>query len=197
LPGRFSYIDRDALRRIAMNRTDHVCLMARYNEWMNANLYKAAMSLPSEEIVADRQAFFGSILGTLNHLVVADTMWLQRFATHPANYSVLDAVRNVPTPVSLNQLLYANIQSLAIHRQSLDQTITAWAHSITERDLDHVLHYANTKGVVSEKNFFSLVMHFFNHHAHHRGQATTLLFQAGVDVGVTDLLAIIRNEGIA
>ncbi|MEK7877983.1 MAG: DinB family protein, partial [Pseudomonadota bacterium] len=57
--------------------------------------------------------------------------------------------------------------------------------------------YANMKGIVSNKRFSSLVMHFFNHQTHHRGQATTLLFQAGQDVGVTDLLAVIPNEGNA
>lgn len=180
-----------------MSRTDHIRLMAQYNEWMNTKLYEAAMSLPGEELIANRKAFFGSILGTLNHLVVGDTIWLKRFATHPANYSALELVRNLQTPASLDQILHTNIQSLSTHRRSLDQVITEWARSITDHDLDHVLHYANTKGVVADKNFFSLVMHFFNHQTHHRGQATTLLSQAGVDVGVTDLLSLIPNETVA
>jgi len=49
--------------------------------------------------------------------------------------------------------------------------------------------------VASRRNFAALVQHFFNHQTHHRGQATTLLSQAGVDVGVTDLLARVPNEG--
>lgn len=161
---------------------------------MNTKLYEAARGLPDEEVVVDRKAFFGSILGTLNHLAVADTIWLKRFATHPANFSALEVVRNLPSPASLDQLLCSNIESLASYRAMLDQTITKWAHLMADADLDHVLHYANTKGVLADKNFFSLVMHFFNHQTHHRGQATTLLSQAGVDVGVTDLLAIIPNE---
>ena len=47
------------------------------------------------------------------------------------------------------------------------------------------------RGVAAEKPFFGLLVHFFNHQTHHRGQVTTLLSQAGVDVGVTDLLALI------
>jgi len=180
-----------------MSRTDHICLMAKYNEWMNARLYEAAMRLPDEELAVDRKAFFGSILGTLNHLVVGDTIWLQRFATHPANYPALEPVRNLPAPASLDQLLHADMRSLAKHRSSLDRVIMEWAHSIAEHELDHVLRYANTRGVVAERNFFSLVMHFFNHQTHHRGQATTLLSQAGADVGVTDLLAVIPNEAAA
>lgn len=171
--------------------------MAQYNEWMNAKLYEAASSLSDEELVADRKAFFGSILGTLNHLVVGDTLWLKRFATHPANYPVLEAVRNLPTPTSLDQLLFTDMPGLAVRRKLLDRVITEWAQSIAEQDLDHVLSYTNTKGVAASKDFFSLVMHFFNHQTHHRGQATTLLSQAGVDVGVTDLLVLIPNEALA
>jgi len=171
--------------------------MAKYNEWMNTRLYEAAMSLSDEEIVANRNAFFGSILGTLNHLAVGDTIWLKRFATHPANYSALEPVRNLPTPASLDQLLYSDVQSLSSYRRSLDQVIMEWARSIKNHDLDYVLHYASTKGVAADKNFFSLALHFFNHQTHHRGQATTLLSQAGVNIGVTDLLALIPNETVA
>ncbi len=179
-----------------MNRTDHICLMAKYNGWMNAKLHQAAMSLSSEALILDRNAFFGSILGTLNHLAVSDTIWLKRFATHPANYFVLDPVRALPTPTSLDQLLHADIHSLSSCRRSLDQIITEWTAAIADCDLDHVLHYANSKGIVGDRNFFSLVMHFFNHQTHHRGQATALLSQAGVDVGVTDLVALIPNEKV-
>lgn len=180
-----------------MSRCDHIRLMAKYNEWMNARLYEAAARLPEEEIVADRKAFFGSILGTLNHLLVGDTIWLQRFAVHPAGYAALEPVRNLPLPASLDQILYSDLQSLANHRRSLDQVITEWAHSIAEQDLDQVLQYVNTRGLVAGRNFFGLVMHFFNHQTHHRGQVTTLLSQAGADVGVTDLLVLIPNEAVA
>ncbi len=177
-----------------MTRTDHICLMAKYNEWMNAKLYQTAMRLSGEELVADRGAFFGSILGTLNHIVAGDTIWLRRFATHPANYLALETIRNLPAPTGLDQQLFIDIQTLEKHRKLLDQCITEWAHSVTEPELDHRLHYANSLGVVSERNFYGLVLHFFNHQTHHRGQVTTLLSQAHVDVGVTDLVVLVPNE---
>ncbi|MBR0565603.1 DinB family protein [Azoarcus sp. L1K30] len=179
---------------IIMNRTEHVRLMAEYNEWMNAKLYEAARSLPDDELSADRKAFFGSILGSLNHLVVADTIWLKRFSTHPANYPALLAIRDLPAPASLDQILFADIQGLSRHRALLDQMIREWAGSISEPDLDCVLGYSNTKGIAARRNFYALVVHFFNHQTHHRGQVTTLLSQAGVDVGVTDLLMLIPDE---
>jgi uncharacterized damage-inducible protein DinB len=177
-----------------MNRTDHIRLMAKYNEWMNAKLYEAAMRLSNEELVADRGAFFGSILGTLNHIVASDTIWLRRFATHPAHYAALESIRNLPAPTGLDQQLFTDIHSLEKHRKFLDRSITEWAHSVTEPELNHVLHYVNSLGVAADRNFYGLVLHFFNHQTHHRGQVTTLLSQAGVDVGVTDLVALVPNE---
>lgn len=177
-----------------MSRTSHICLMATYNEWMNAKVYEAASRLSDEELSVDRKAFFGSILGTLNHVAAGDTIWLKRFAKHPANYSVLESLQQLPDPKSLNQVLFSTIRELSAHREWLDRIIIEWARSITEPDLDHALNYTSMKGVAADRSFYSLIMHFFNHQTHHRGQVTTLLSQVGVDVGDTDLVVIIPSE---
>jgi len=172
----------------------HLKLLATYNAWMNAKVYDAAAKLPAQELAADRGAFFGSILGTLNHLVVADTIWLKRFATHPAQHPALEPLRKTAMPAALNHLLFAELPALRAHRDRLDAAISEWIAALTDADLQHVLHYANTKGVPAKKHFGTLLVHFFNHQTHHRGQAGTLLFQAGQDVGITDLLALIPDE---
>ena len=173
-----------------MNLRDYAVLMSKYNAWMNGQVYAAAARLPPEEIAADRGAFFKSILGTLNHLVVADHLWLKRFALHPAQHAALEPVPALVMPASLDQILFPDFSALRSHRQMLDGIISAWAAALTEGDLAHTLEYKNTKGMPFRKNFGGLVMHFFNHQTHHRGQVTTLLTQAGQDPGVTDLLLI-------
>ena len=177
-----------------MGRIEHIGLLASYNQWMNAKLYAAANELPAVELSVNRQAFFGSILGTFNHLVVGDTLWLQRFARHPANYPALAPILNQPTPSRLDQQLFNDLKSLSEHRQWLDAIICTWAAALTEPELEQTLSYHNSQGVAANKQFYSLLMHFFNHQTHHRGQVTTLLSQAGVSVGVTDLLALIPNQ---
>ena len=168
-------------------------LFAAYNRWMNARLYAAAATLPEAELARDRGAFFGSILGTLNHLVVADTIWLQRFATLPAQHAALDPVRALPAPERLDDMPFPEFDALAAHRRWLDAIIERWVSVLGEADLGHVLHYGNTRGARFRRQLAPLLLHFFNHQAHHRGQATTLLSQAGVDVGVTDLLVLIPD----
>lgn len=173
---------------------NHIILMASYNEWMNSRLYSAAASLSADELAQNKGAFFGSLLGTLNHLVVGDRIWLRRFAAHRAGHIALNPVRALPEPKSLDGILYHDFGQLAAHRVMLDAVIKAWAASLTEEDLNCSLRYTNMKGVVAIRDFSSLIMHFFNHQTHHRGQATTLLSQAGRDMGVTDLLMLIPNE---
>ena len=175
-----------------MGRIEHLRLMADYNAWMNGRLYDAAATLAPEALAADRGAFFGSLLGTLEHLVVADTIWLKRFADHPSG-GPLAPVRELRMPASLAEIQFGALDPLRDRREMLDRLISAWAATLGEDDLDRPLAYRNTRGLPFEKPFGLLALHFFNHQTHHRGQATTLLFQAGVDVGVTDLLTLIPS----
>lgn len=174
-----------------MDRSGHLRLMARYNTWMNDRLLDVAARLPADALAAERGAFFGSILGTLNHLIVADTIWLQRFAAHPASFSALQAVRDLARPGRLDERPFDSLHALAVRRELLDRSIETWIETLTDADLDSVLRYANSRGESQARELYPLLVHFFNHQTHHRGQTTTLLSQAGVDIGVTDLLSLI------
>lgn len=169
-------------------------LLADYNRWMNARLYDAASNLPDRELFKDRGAFFGSLFDTLNHIVVGDTIWLKRFAQHPELDWLKELLSDFPTPTTLRQRLAQTLPELRSYRTKADEVIVQFATRVTETQLADTLRYANTSGQAQARNFGALVQHFFNHQTHHRGQATTLLFQAGVDIGVTDLLAIIPSE---
>ncbi len=169
-------------------------LLAEYNESMNTKLYAAAGQLSVDQLNEDRGAFFGSLIGTMNHIVAGDTIWLQRFAAHPAGFPALKPMLTLSAPAGLTAVFSTDLAVLSAHRSSLDGIIRQWAAQLSDGDLQHVFQYKNTKGVPSQKRFASVVLHFFNHQTHHRGQASTLLSQAGVDIGVTDLLAWVPNE---
>ena len=169
-------------------------LLAAYNQWMNSKIYKAAGNLSATDLAKDRGAFFGSILGTLNHILVGDTIWLKRFATHPSCFNSLRAVADLQSPTSLDQIIFDDLRSLTERRMWLDLQIIDWIAGLSESDLNFVLSYHNTQGIPANKRYSSLVLHFFNHQTHHRGQVSTLLTQACVDLGVTDLLAQIPEE---
>ena len=168
-------------------------LMANYNQWMNEKLYLAAENLGHAELTEDRGAFFGSILGSLNHILVGDTIWLKRFATHSEHYKSLDSLELLPMPSMLTDILYGEFAELRMARESMDKMIVSWSLEVTEEDYERALSYHSTKGLPFTKTMGSLVQHFYNHQTHHRGQVTTLFSQLGIDVGLTDMLAVIPD----
>ena len=162
---------------------DYVHRMTRYNRAMNERLYDCAGRLSDAERKEDVRAFFKSIHGTLNHLLLADRIWMGRFTGQPI------AVK------SLAQELYADFDELRRERARTDAAIAAWASSLTEREIAGTLRYTSIVDPQPRETPMGFaVAHFFNHQTHHRGQLTTLLFQRGIDPGVTDFLWLAKED---
>ena len=168
-------------------------LMSQYNQWINQRIYQIARDLGDENINQDRKAFFGSIFGTLNHIYVADIIWLRRFSEHSQQYQSLQDLPELDSYSNLRAIAVDNIVDLSKLRQELDTIITKWCQEIQPVDLERNLRYNDTKNNPYCKNFGQLVQHFLNHQTHHRGQISTLFSQQGIDIGVTDLLEMIPN----
>ena len=170
-------------------------LLAKYNQVMNLNIYKLSLDLPEPELRKNRGAFFQSIYQTLNHIAVADIIWLQRFSQLPGHNAALNQICALTTPKALDEPLCANFNELKTLREWLDRHIIDWTSELTPADMQLTLNYVNSKGQQT-KCFAYLLTHFFNHQTHHRGQLSTLFSQLGIDVGVTDFLQVIPNEGL-
>ena len=170
----------------------HFDLMARYNRWFNTRLYDACETLSETERRRDRGAFFSSIHHTLTHLVLADKMWLRRFAQQGLDFEALPpSLMTLPEGADYTSDLHPDWQDLRQQRAGLDAVIEQWVAQMPPGFLLSTMRYTNTKGVQRTHPAWQALSHFFNHQTHHRGQVTTLLFQAGVDVGVTDLIALV------
>ncbi len=151
--------------------------LARYNQWMNANLYGVCEELSDSERKFDRGLFFGSIHATLNHLLLADKLWMGRFVNDPFEVSGLD------------QELFADFSALRNARTETDQLILDWTGGLTEAELARDLHYRSISNPTDHRcPLWIAVTHLFNHQTHHRGQITAALSQLGKDYGVTDLI---------
>lgn len=153
--------------------------MSRYNRWMNEKLYAACAALPDDKRKKDLGAFFRSIHGTLNPLLLADRVWMGRFTGNPF-------------PIrSLDQELYSDFDTLRREREKTDAEIAAWVNDLTEERLSSTFafHSVALGGEITFP-FAHCLLHFFNHQTHHRGQLTTLMNQLGCDTGVTDLLLL-------
>lgn len=156
---------------------DYCKHFARYSRWQNQSVYAAAAKLPDGTRKRNMGAFFKSIHGTLNHLVVGDQLWLDR-------------LEGVPTSItSLDQELHDDFDALTRKREHIDNRLDRWVSSLDEARLNGTLTFRRLSGDKGELTLPMpiVMMQFFNHQTHHRGQVTTLLMQCGVDVGVTDL----------
>ncbi|MCC2669574.1 MAG: hypothetical protein K0Q72_2045 [Armatimonadetes bacterium] len=160
--------------------------MARYNRWMNERLYGLCAGLSDEVRKEDRGAPFHSIHGTLNHALLADTLWMGRFLGEPERFfAETGPIR------SLDQELHADFGRLRRARTAMDDEVDAWAAAITGEGLAGELVFTSVVSPATRTlPLWFAVVHFFNHQTHHRGQLTTLIEQTGCDIGVTDLLVV-------
>jgi uncharacterized damage-inducible protein DinB len=161
---------------------------------MNSKLYQHTGRLTDSERKLDRGAFFRSIHGTLNHLLLADRIWMLRFTGDEARFASRNRAGELIAVRSLNQELYTDFDELTEQRAQTDAQILAWTGALDAEALGRTFTYTAVNGSEHSHVLWWAVSHFFNHQTHHRGQVTTLLMQAGVDPGVTDLLAMFRNE---
>jgi len=166
--------------------------LALCKQLMNRKLYGLAAMLGEAERRRDRNAFFGSIHGTLNHILLGDRIWMLRFTGDEAKYVSRDAGGAAIPFSALSQELYSDFGSLTRERERTDQDIVDAMDALTDQDLVSELSYKRAGVEVTHVRWWALT-HFFNHQTHHRGQATTLFSQAGVDAGVTDLIAMLRD----
>jgi uncharacterized damage-inducible protein DinB len=156
----------------------YVQTMAAYNAEMNRRIYAAAGKLTDAERNEDRRLFWGSLHGTLNHLLWGDRVWMARFAGWPKPGQAMKQ----------STRLYADFAELAAARVEADAAISAWAAGVEQRWLDEDLTWFS--GAMQREMRLPrslLVTHMFNHQTHHRGQVHAALTWFGQDPGDTDL----------
>jgi len=150
--------------------------LAAYNTWMTVKAYAAAAQLTDEDRKKDRGAFFGSIHSTLNHILFGDRAWMGRFT---------DATYDIKP---IGEDLFDDFDELRRHHAEMTGDIERFAEGLTPEWLEETLEWtAIMDGKTRYRPCWLAVTHMFNHQTHHRGQLSTLLNQAGVDIGVTDL----------
>jgi uncharacterized damage-inducible protein DinB len=161
--------------------TSRAAMFAGYNRWANERLYDAAATLSDADYRADRGAFFKSMHGTLNHMLVGDRIWMWRFTDEGE------------VPAGLDTILHEDFASLRAARRAEDERILRYANALTDADLAGWFRYRTiTKPVDMEQQLAPALDHFFNHQTHHRGQAHALITACGEKTGDTDLFLVVE-----
>ncbi len=155
---------------------------AAYNRWANARLYEAALGLSDADYRRDVGAFFKSLHGTLNHLLLTDRLWLKRLTGEGEH------------PNQLNAIIHEDRRALALARADEDDRIIAYVAALDDSMIEGLQKYATTSGKEFEQKRRDILAHLFNHQTHHRGQAHTILsICTGKEPPQLDLLLMQRG----
>ena len=158
----------------------HFQMLARYNTLANCKLYDVCSQLCEEEIKQIRPAFFKSIHGTLNHILVGDRIWMGRFTGKEMPSTGLDAI------------LYDDFEELRKIRVLEDEGIENFMSNLNQDFLTGTISYVNNQDKVYTDPVDLLLSHFFNHQTHHRGQIHDMLTQTEIAPPVLDMHRILR-----
>ena len=161
-----------------MNVHDAMRLQVAHNRWINRHLHEICDQLSDDERKRDLGAFFGSIHGTFNHLLLVDRLWMGRLTDQPFHVN------------SLAQELYTDWEELKRERARAAADLKRFVHSLDEKALDRPVSYRNTRGRQRAFSVGTILTHLFHHQTHHRGQITVLIGQLGHDFGETDLIGM-------
>ena len=163
---------------------DTMAMFAAYNRWCNERLYAAAGLLSEDEFRADRGVFFRSMLGTLNHILAADRIWMRRFTG------------SGDAPTRLDAILHDDRAALGAARVAEDARIAGWIAGLGEADLAATFTYETITGPETvTQRLAPALLHLFNHQTHHRGQAHAILTGLGHDTPSLDLIRFQRETG--
>ncbi|MEM7528987.1 MAG: DinB family protein [Pseudomonadota bacterium] len=155
----------------------HFQMFAHYNAWANERLYAACGTLAKDQLETDLGAFFGSVSATLNHIMIADLLWLARLREQkPPDFSLVD-------------ILHDDFAELTAARRVLDADIVRYTDDVTEEALADTITYTTITGPMTmTQRRDNALAHFFNHQTHHRGQVHALLTRLTGDAPPLDLL---------
>jgi uncharacterized damage-inducible protein DinB len=160
----------------------YIRTMAEYNAEMNRRLYSAAARLSDGERRMPRGAFWGSIHGTLTHILWGDRQWMSRF----------DAWPKPTTPIKESAQMIEEFPVLRAEREKADVGISGWAAKVDDAWLaEELTWFSGAANREVRAPLRLLVTHFFNHQTHHRGQVHAMLTAARQETGDTDLFLLV------
>jgi uncharacterized damage-inducible protein DinB len=155
---------------------EYARVMALYNRWQNERLYALCADLSDADRTGDRGLFFGSILNTLNHILVVDRVLLRM------------ALDGTVTPLETRAVPHPRFEDLRAERERFDASLVALAD---EHDAawfaESVVFYSERLGRDRRPPRAYLLGQLYNHQTHHRSQVTSELHRMGIDYGITDI----------
>jgi uncharacterized damage-inducible protein DinB len=151
-----------------------------YNSWANHRVLDACAPLTAEQFSRDLKSSFPSVRATLEHIMWAEWLWLERWKGH-SHAGQLGGE-------------FANLAAIRARWNSIEADLQGFVRGLRAADIDRAVEYRNTKGQAFTNPMHQMLRHLVNHGTYHRGQITMMLRQLGAAPVATDLIAFYRER---
>jgi uncharacterized damage-inducible protein DinB len=155
-----------------------------YMLWADREVLAAVREVSAEDLTRDAGISFGSLLGTMAHMLGSQRMWLSRFYGRPLDHQ--PGVADFPDLLSW---IYGWEETAA--------EIGAFVAALTEEQLAAPLTWTNSRGETRTLPLWQPALHLVTHTAYHRGQVVSLLRQMGYQPPATDLVKYFTERATA
>jgi uncharacterized damage-inducible protein DinB len=167
--------------------------LARYNQRANAEMFQVLAKLTDKARRRDTGSWFGSLQGLVNHLIVADLHWLQRFKPVFPESAVLNDPRLSPAGLSWKQDLRENFEELQEEHRFVDERLIAWFEECPEDRYGDPFQYTDSAGNLRSAIVGQAFTFLFVHQTHHRGQVAQVLDTLGLPNSFADNVAFLEG----
>lgn len=164
-----------------MNTKD-IRTLYTFNSWANQRLTVVAGLLDPDEFTRDLKTSYGSVKGTLVHILWGEWIWLQRWRG--------ESPKRIFLPEE-----FADLPAIETQWNSLQRDQHAFIADLTDERLADAISYENLRGERWEYSLGHMMQHIVNHSSYHRGQVVTLLRQLGKTPPSTDFLLFFDEVG--
>jgi uncharacterized damage-inducible protein DinB len=163
-------LDKDALSRLI-----------DYTIWANHRVMRACATIPPDDFRREMGASFGSLRGTLAHMMWAEWVWLERW-------------KGISPSGPPDESELADVIALRDRWKVIEDHRRAWLDALPPSGPASVIAYKTMAGAPFTAPLWQLVQHVANHSTYHRGQATSLLRQVGGRTVGTDMVQFDREN---
>ncbi|HKW89949.1 MAG TPA: DinB family protein [Candidatus Acidoferrales bacterium] len=151
-----------------------------FNAWANHRVLDACAPLTPEQFSRDLKSSFPSVRATLEHIMWAEWLWLERWQGRSQSGPLAGDLKD--------------LTAIRARWNHIETDLRAYVHGLSTADLERVVEYRNTKGHAFMNPMVQMLQHLVNHGSYHRGQVTTMLRQLGAAPLTTDLIAFYRES---
>ncbi len=154
-----------------------------YNYWATNRILTASQPLNPKQFTTPTLHSFGSLRGTLTHILDAECAW--RMLCQHNTLTYFNALREENFP---------SFGSLARHWNEEEHLMRAYLSTLSDDDLSRVIRYTTDEGDKRERVLWHCLLHVVNHGTHHRSEVAEILTEYDHSPGELDFTVFLNEQ---